>query len=182
MAKKKEETKPAKEENKKQTEEQAEEQPQQETKKKPERNARGQFEKGRAKTGGRQLGTKNKYSGSIRDRVKEQIEPFINNLGELIELAKKQDGAAEAAKIVEKFLPYFTPKYTAISVSADQDRPLSEEEELLEMDQKYKKKELEINIKSLVVVDNDRPSTDEYDPDDDPDFDMSLLEEAEQDS
>ena len=49
--------------------------------KKKERNTKGQFEKGRAKTGGRKLGTKNLApKGNLRDRLREQLEPLMNNL------------------------------------------------------------------------------------------------------
>ena len=138
------------------------------------RDENGRFKKGRQKTGGRKLGTKNKY-GNVRDRLKEQLEPFIDRLGEMILIAEKEDGAAAALNAMEKFMPYFTPKFSSVQIGADQDRPLSEEEALMEMDAKYQKKEMEISIKSLTIVDNDK-LTDDFDPDDDPGFDMGELD------
>ena len=142
----------------------------------PLQNHRG-FAKGHKKVGGRQLGTKNKY-GNVRDRLKEKIDPFLDNLDELIQRAIKEDGAAAGLAAIEKFMPYFTPKFSSVSLGAEQDRPLSEEEALMDMDAKYKKKELEINIKSLTIVNNDIPHDDVNDTDEQ-DFDFSKLEDVE---
>ena len=46
------------------------------------------------------------------------------------------------------------------------------------LDDKYTKKMLQINIKSMVVVDNDTPKNTDIDPDDDSEFDLSMLEEC----
>ena len=150
---------------------------QEESKKDPPlQNHRG-FAKGHKKVGGRQLGTKNKY-GNVRDRLKEKIEPFLNTIDDLIMRAIKEDGAAAGLAAIEKFMPYFTPKFSSVSLGAEQDRPLSEEEALMDMDAKYKKKELEINIKSLTIVNNDIPHDDVNDTDEQ-DFDFSKLDDVE---
>lgn len=144
---------------------------------KKDRNASGRFEKGRAKTGGRKPGSKNLVpKGNLRDLLREKLEPMINTLDVELEKVQKEEGTAAKLALVEKFMPYFMPKYSAVSIGADQDRPLSEEERLKELDDKYTKKMLEINIKSMVVVDNDLPKDIDVDPDDDPDFDLSQLE------
>lgn len=148
--------------------------PTEENSKKKERNSKGQFTKGHKKTGGRALGTKNR-NGNVRDRLKEVVEPYIERIPELIEKAIKEDGASEALKCMEKFMPYFMPKYSALTLGADQDRPISEEQRLLELDAKYTKKELSINMKTFIVVDNDKPAGD-ADPDEDYSFDLSQLE------
>ncbi len=144
---------------------------------KKERNTKGQFEKGHEKKGGRKLGTKNiAPKGNLRDRLREKLEPLIEGLDVELELVRKEEGAAARLALIEKFMPYFMPKYSAVSIGADQDRPLTEEQRLLELEQKYTKKMLSINIKSMVVVNNDLPRDTDVDPDDDPDFDLSQLE------
>ena len=145
--------------------------------KKKERNTKGQFEKGHAKKGGRKLGTKNLApKGNLRDRLREKLEPLIDNLDLELQKVQQEEGTAAKLALIEKFMPYFMPKYSAVSIGADNDRPLTEEQRLLELEQKYTKKMLSINIKSMVVVDNDAPRDTDVDPDDDPDFDLSQLE------
>ena len=154
------------------TKKQASDAPQEEEKKKVHDN-RGKFAKGHMKVGGRKRGTPNK-AGNIRDRLKEQVEPFVNTIGEKLLLVEKQEGTKEMLTLLEKFMPYFMPKYSALSIGADQEPPMDEEQALLELDAKYTKKELSINFKSMIVVDNDK-LRDDSDPDDDPDFDLSQL-------
>lgn len=145
--------------------------------KKKERNTKGQFEKGHAKKGGRKLGTKNLApKGNLRDRLREKLEPLIDELDLELQKVQQEEGTAAKLALIEKFMPYFMPKYSAVSIGADNDRPLTEEQRLLELEQKYTKKMLSINIKSMVVVDNDAPRDTDVDPDDDPDFDLSQLE------
>jgi len=156
-------------------------------KKRPMRNEKGQFAKGKEKTGGRQPGTKNKYS-NIRDRLKDIIMPYLDpdNSDNASKLKNKSfatdlmriDDPKDRIDAIAKILPFVVPKYTSTTISADSNRPISEEEELLELDHKYTKKELSINIKSLTIVDNDNPTTnpatifdpDDFDPDDDPEL------------
>lgn len=148
-----------------------------EKKEKSERKADGRFAKGHEKKGGRKVGSKNLApKGNLRDRLREQLEPMIENLQVDLMKVEKEEGTAARLALTEKFLPYFMPKYSAVSVGADQDRPLSEEERLKELDNKYTKKMLEINIKSMVVVDNDKPKDLDIDPDNDPEFDLNQLE------
>lgn len=145
------------------------------------RNEKGQFVKGRKKTGGRQAGTKNKY-GNVRDRLKEIIMPYltldpddigINGKTLAYDLGKIAD-PKDRAEVVSKFMPYIVPKYTSTTITADANRPISEEEHLLELDKKYTKTQVSIDIKTLTIVDNDNISGD-YDPDDDPDFNMDEI-------
>lgn len=143
------------------------------TDKKTARKPNGQFAKGHEKRGGRKLGTKNK-AGNVRDRLKEQVEPFVDQIGEMLARVQREDGTKEMLYVMEKYMPYFMPKYSTLSIGADQDRPMDEEQQLLELDAKYTKKELSINFKSMIVVNNDA-QRDESDPDDDPDFDLSQL-------
>ncbi len=132
----------------------------------------GKFAKGHKKVGGRQAGTPNRNS-SIRDKLKEQVEPFIQNIAENLIRVQKEEGTAAMMALQEKFMPYFMPKYSSMSFSADQDRPISEEERLLELDTLYTKKEISINIKNLTIVDNDKLRTSEDDDEDN--FDLSIF-------
>ena len=164
---------PTKEKSKK--EEAPEEQPEKNSgDKSKSRDNKGQFVKGRKKTGGRQLGTKNRNS-NVRDRLKEQVEPFVDNIAEMLMQVKKEEGTKEMLYLMEKFMPYFMPKYSALTLGSDQDRPISEEQRLLELDAKYTKKELSINYNTMVVVNNDKPKGD-ADPDEDYSLDLSQLE------
>lgn len=148
------------------------------------RNERGQFAKGCAKPegSGRKMGTKNKY-GNVRDRLREIIMPYLTldpdeeGLGgkSLATDLMKIDDPNERAHVVASYLPYIVPKFTSTTITADANRPISEEEHLMDMDAKYAKKEISINIKALTIVDNDNPSGD-YDPDDDPDFNLDELQ------
>ena len=140
--------------------------------KKSERNAKGQFTKGHKKTGGRKLGTGNR-NGNVRDRLKEQVEPFVEKISELLARVQKEEGTKEMLTLVEKFMPYFMPKYSAVALSADMDRPISEEQRLVELNDMYTKKELSINFKQMTVVDNNAAKmAGDNDPDYDPDFDV----------
>lgn len=148
-----------------------------EGKQKKERGADGKFAKGHEKKGGRKVGSKNLApKGNLRDRLREKLEPLIEELDVELQKVQKEEGTAAKLALIEKFMPYFMPKYSAVNISADQDRPLSEEERLKELDGKYTKKMLQINIKSMVVVDNDAPKDIDVDPDNDPEFDLSQLE------
>lgn len=119
------------------------------------RNSKGQFVKGSHSTG-RASGAKGKYTNA-REALQDQLMPFVNNLGELITAIKDPGDRANA---IAKFLPFILPKYISTSITADVDRPISEEERLLELYGQYKKRETEINIKTLTIIDNDKPADD----------------------
>ncbi len=142
--------------------------------KKASRDANGRFTKGHAKEGGRTAGTKNKAT-SIRDKLKEQLQPTLDNLGAYLLIVKDQDGMSEMLKTAEKFMPYYLPKLSSMSLSADQDRPISEEQRLTELDALYTKKELSINFKSMTMVNNDKLRLSDPDNDED-DFDLSIFD------
>lgn len=154
---------------------QPEEEKKKDSGKNKDRDSSGRFKKGHEKKGGRQLGTKNR-AGNIRDRLKEYLEPFIDEIPINLIKVQKEEGTAAMLGLMEKFMPYCMPKYSALSIGADQDRPVDEEQRLLELDAKYTKKELSINFKTMIVVDNDAAAG-EHDPDEDPNFDLSQLEE-----
>lgn len=132
------------------------------------RNAKGQFVKGTEKieNSGRKQGTPNKY-GNVRDRLKAIILPYLNpdpdvdmKTNTLFKDLMKLDNPATRADLVSKFLPFIVPKYSSTTISADSERPMAEEERLLELDKEYKKNEkirrqTEVSIKTLTIVDND---------------------------
>lgn len=159
------------------------------------RNEKGQFVKGTNKieNSGRKQGTPNKY-GNVRDRLKAILLPYLNpdpdvddDTKTLFKDLMKVDNPATRADLVSKFLPFVVPKYSSTTISADSERPMAEEERLLELDKEYKKsekirKQTEISIKTLAIIDNDNGgketklsqsyidncmSTDEEDNDDD---------------
>ena len=99
------------------------------------------------------MGSKNK-AGNIRDRLKEQLEPIVNNIGEYLLKVKQEEGTKEMLALAEKYMPYCWPKFSSMSLSADMDRPISEEQRLVELNDMYTKKELSINFKQMTVVDN----------------------------
>lgn len=124
----------------------------------PGRDASGRFVKGRAKTGGRGLGVGNTY-GNVRDRLKDIIMPYLNAEGDGKSLATDLmaiDDPKDRIDAVAKMLPFVVPKYSSTTINADNNRPIAEEQRLLELDQQYKKADL--NIKSLPVIDNDQPA------------------------
>ncbi len=153
------------------------------TKKTPNRDASGRFTKGHTKKGGRVVGSKNRY-GNVRDRLKDILMPYLEYEPENGDKTTncfatdlmRIDDPKDRIDAVAKILPFVVPKYTSTTISADTNRPLGDEEQLLELDEKYTKKEVSINIKALTIVDNDNPADDDYDPDDDPDFDISAIQ------
>lgn len=118
-------------------------------------------------------GTKNRNS-NVRDRLKEQVEPFVGQIGELLIKVQREEGTNEMLQRLKDFLPYIQPKLQSVSIGADQDRPISEEERLIELDSRYTKKELSINFKTMTVVNNDKLR--DIDPEsDEDDFDLSVF-------
>ena len=128
------------------------------------RNAKGQFVKGAAKpaNSGRKPGTPNKY-GNIRDRLKSIILPYLNTDPDAPEKTLGKDlmrlDSDQRVDAIAKYLPFLVPKYSSTTITADANRPVAEEDRLLDLDKEYKKKETEITIKTLTVVDNDNDGT-----------------------
>lgn len=165
-----------------------EEKPIEEKKKKEvKRTSTGRFAKGHDKIGGRQPGTKNRY-GNIRDRLKEIIMPYleadpdkmVEGVPTLMKDLGKISDPKDRADVVSKFMPFVVPKYSSTTISADTNRPVDEEQELLELDQAYTKKELTLTLKQVTIVDNDKqvntpPPLTDFDPDEDDDFDIESL-------
>ena len=116
------------------------------------RDASGKFVKGRKKTGGRAPGTKNKYS-SIRDALKEEMRPYLEQLGVILAGIRDPKDLVDA---MSKIMPFFLPRYSSTTISADHQRPIGEEERLKALDDEYKKKDTAIEMKKLTIIDNDK--------------------------
>ena len=144
------------------------------TTQKPQHKATGGFAKGHVKVGGRKAGTPNR-NGNVRDRLKEQVEPFIGEIGVLLMRVQKEEGTNEMLQRMKDFMPYFMPKYQSMSLNTDNDRPISEEQRLTELDAMYTKKELSINFKSMTMINNDKLHANDPEADED-DFDLSVFD------
>ena len=157
--------------------------------KKPDKDANGKFVKGREKTGGRKQGTKNKY-GNIRDRLKAVLMPYLETDPDKMDNPKIPSLAKDImsisdpkdrADVISKYLPFVVPKYSSTTITADANRPVDEEQELLELDQAYTKKELTLTLKEVTIVNNDVPTSTpppitDFDPDEEDDFDIESLQ------
>lgn len=126
------------------------------------RDSNGRFVKGTKKIAGsgKKMGSKNMSSGSIRDKLKEIVMPYLNgdvdaDGNTLAKDLQKIDDPKDRADIITKYLPFIVPKYSSTTISADANRPVSEEERLVELDKEFKKTETSISIKTLTVIDND---------------------------
>ena len=113
--------------------------------------------------------------GNVRDRLKEQVEPFIGEIGVLLMRVQKEEGTNEMLQRMKDFMPYFMPKYQSMSLNTDNDRPISEEQRLTELDAMYTKKELSINFKSMTMINNDKLHANDPEADED-DFDLSVFD------
>lgn len=126
------------------------------------RDSNGRFVKGTKKIAGsgKKIGSKNVSSGSIRNKLKEIVMPYLNgdvdaDGNTLAKDLQKIDDPKDRADIITKYLPFIVPKYSSTTISADANRPVSEEERLVELDKEFKKTETSISIKTLTVIDND---------------------------
>lgn len=117
------------------------------------------FQKGREKTGGRKKGVKNKTS-NIRDRLKALFLPYIDGTDPIVNLENdlKSLPPEERVMVVSKYLPFVIPKFTSTTITQDSERPLSEEQHLLEIDNAYKQ-QAQIKIQQLTIVNGDTGKT-----------------------
>lgn len=111
-----------------------------------------EFQPGHAKVGGRKKGTPNKVNKNIRKMLEEQLLPELNKIGSYIAAI---DDPKEKATVLSQWACYVIPKYSNTTINSDSTRDLSTEEYLNELNDAYKKKEIQININSLKIVNND---------------------------
>ena len=114
--------------------------------------------KKRKKTGGRKAGTPNKITKTVRESLSDAITGYFNGINEkgyslASDLLQIEEPAGRLA-IVAKFLPYVAPKLQSISFNNDERRSLSVEEDFMELEEKFEKQEIAINIKNLKIVNN----------------------------
>ncbi|MBR1654825.1 MAG: hypothetical protein IJ698_00180 [Prevotella sp.] len=108
------------------------------------------FKKGRKKTGGRKKGTPNKMTLTIREQLKNAIEPFLETMEDTInDIVEPKDKVDAIAKI----LPFVVPKYQSTTINDDTRRNITLEEYLVEIDDRYKKTQISIAEKKLKVID-----------------------------
>lgn len=189
MTKKPEESAPKKEKKTvKKTPEPKKKKPEKEPENTEEKKTSTKFQKGHDKVGGRKAGTPNKC-GNIRDRLKAIIMPYLETnpdnmtpgvptfATDIIKISDPKD----RADVLSKYLPFVVPKYSSTTITADANRPINEEEELMELDKAYTKKELTLTLHQVTIVDNDKstlpppPSLTDFDPDEEDDWDADDL-------
>lgn len=108
------------------------------------------FKKGRKKTGGRKKGTPNKMTLTIREQLKNAIEPFLETMEDTINNIVEPKDKVDA---IAKILPFVVPKYQSTTINDDTRRNVTLEEYLVEIDNQYKKTQISIAEKKLKVID-----------------------------
>lgn len=108
------------------------------------------FKKGRKKTGGRKKGTPNKMTLTIREQLKNAIEPFLETMEDTINNIVEPKDKVDA---IAKILPFVVPKYQSTTINDDTRRNVTLEEYLVEIDDQYKKTQISIAEKKLKVID-----------------------------
>lgn len=110
------------------------------------------FVKGHEKKGGRKAGTPNKISKDARTILGDTLKNRLENIGEVLDKIKDPSKYVDA---VSKLLPFYMPKYQATTLNADTARNTTVEEHMRQLDAQYKSLEVQINLKSLQIIDND---------------------------
>lgn len=97
-----------------------------------ERDEQGRFVAGHKKLGGIKKGK----SGvrQIRRELMDQLQPFIENMGTIIEMI---DDPAEKVLAVSRMMKFTVPTYSAVEYTESNKRSLSAEEKLAQLNAKY---------------------------------------------
>ncbi|MBR5656779.1 MAG: hypothetical protein IKW98_08885 [Prevotella sp.] len=111
----------------------------------------GRFTKGHKKVGGRAKGTPNKVTGDMRSIIEKQLRPHIEKIGETIKSIK--DPAQKAAAIAQ-WNQYLMPKYSNTTINADTRRDISTEEFISQLNGKYDKSDINIDISTINIINN----------------------------
>ncbi len=109
------------------------------------------FQKGHKKIGGRQKGSKNKVTKSIRKILEEQLLPRLQDIGETIDNIKDPSDRAAA---MAHFLPFVVPRYSNTTINADIHRDISTEQYIKDMNGKYDKADIKIDAQTLNIINN----------------------------
>ena len=109
------------------------------------------FKKGRQKTGGRQKGTKNKVTKNVRRILEEQLMPKLEKIGEIIDKIQAPEDKAAA---IAHFLPFVAPRYSNTTFNTDTKRDITTEEYIKDLNGKYDKADITIDISSVKIINN----------------------------
>ena len=115
------------------------------------KNTGGKFQKGHKKVGGRKAGSKNKVTKDLRRIIEEQLTDHLQNLNKIIASIKEPDKKAVA---LAHWANYILPKYSNTTINSDSKRDLTTEEYLLELERKYNKKDISIDISEIKIINN----------------------------
>lgn len=110
------------------------------------------FVKGHPKMGGRKKGTKNKVSKDARAILGDALKQRLENIGERLDKIEDDSKYIDA---LSKLLPFYMPKYQSTTLNADTARNTTVEEHMRQLDEQYSSLEIQINMKSLQIVNND---------------------------
>ena len=114
----------------------------------PKEETRGR-KKGCVKTGGRKIGSKNKLSSNIRSKLKDQLDPFLDNIGrDLAEI----DDPKERVQAIVSLLPFCAPKMQSIDMNAKQEHDISIEKSLIALDERFSEKKAELMRRKIKLV------------------------------
>lgn len=94
----------------------------------------GKFKKGHAPFN---PGKKKNQMKHCRETILEQISPFINSLGSLIE---QIDEPAEKILAISRIIPYSMPKLSSVEVKESQPRNLTAEQSIARLNATYHQK------------------------------------------
>ena len=116
--------------------------------------------KGHPKWGGRAKGTPNKISVNLKAILADKLESFVNNIDKELEQIKQPDKKVAA---IAQLLPFIMPRYSSTAISADTERDINAEDFIKDLDKKYKKTDVKIDIKKLTIVGSDELSSENSD-------------------
>jgi hypothetical protein len=116
--------------------------------------------KGHPKWGGRAKGTPNKISVNLKTILADKLESFVNNIDKELEQIKQPDKKVAA---IAQLLPFIMPRYSSTAISADTERDINAEDFIKDLDKKYKKIDVKIDMKKLTIVGSDELSSENSD-------------------
>ena len=85
---------------------------------------------------------------------------FVNNIDKELEQIKQPDKKVAA---IAQLLPFIMPRYSSTAISADTERDINAEDFIKDLDKKYKKTDVKIDIKKLTIVGSDELSSENSD-------------------
>lgn len=101
---------------------------------------------------GRKPGSGNVITTDMRKLLAAQLTKHINHLDETISAI---EDPAQKAQAIAHYLQYIIPKYSSTTINTDTTRSLTTEQHLMQLDAKYKKREITLKQSQITIVDND---------------------------